>query len=57
LRQAQRALTGAIGLQTIAFMIALPVPNLIEICEILFSAFETADDWEGEASFLLVRII
>jgi hypothetical protein len=54
---AGRAPTAVVALPTITFKIALPVPNLIKICEILLGAFETADNWEDEAPFLLVRII
>jgi hypothetical protein len=46
-----------VAMHTIVFNIALPVQNLIEICKILFGTCEAADDWEGEALFLLVRII
>jgi hypothetical protein len=52
-----RAPAAVVALCMIAFKIALPVLNLIEICEILPGAFEAIDDWKGEALFLLVRII
>jgi hypothetical protein len=54
---AARAPAAIVTLRTIVFKIALPVPKLIEKCEILFGAFEAADGWEGEALFLFVRII
>jgi hypothetical protein len=50
--------TAVVALRTIIFDIALPVPNLIEICQILLASSE---DWEGEirdqTPFLLIRLI
>jgi hypothetical protein len=54
---ANAARAAVVVLRIIVFDIALLVLNLIKICEILLGTFEAADDWEGEAPFLLVRII